>query len=89
MTEKEAYAIFILLFTTDCTHLLSSFAVPTIILQVSADLFSTKDIGYYMYRTIPDSQFMRIKAKGQLPHVEAPEEIVQAMKFLIHSPSFS
>ncbi len=87
-TYEEAQAIFHLLFTTDCRNYLSDFLIPTVILQVSADKMSTNEAGYFMYRCIPDSQLVRIKAKGQLPYLDSPEEIIKAMKFFIHSSSF-
>lgn len=80
-TEEEAKAIFHLLFSTDCRSLLNDFPVPTVILQGTADKMATNEVGYFMYRSIPNSQLVRIKAKGQKPYIHEPEEIIKAMKF--------
>ena len=80
-TEKEAKAIFQLLFSTDCRSFLNDFPVPVVILQVTADKMATTEVGYFMYRSIPSSQLVRIKAKGQMPYLNEPEEIISAMKF--------
>ncbi len=82
-TEEEAKAIFHLLFSTDCRSFLSDLPIPTVILQVTADKMATTEAGYFMYRSIPSSQLVRIKAKGQMPYRNEPEEIVKAMKFFI------
>lgn len=87
-TLPESKAVFQLLFTTDCRNYLTDFTVPTVILQVIGDRIATNEAGYYMYRSIPNSQFVRIKAKGQLPFCESPEEITKAIKLFIHSTSF-
>lgn len=80
-TEEEAKAVFKLLFSTDCRSFLNDFPIPTIILQVTADKMATTEVGYFMYRSIPNSQLVRIKAKGQKPYLQEPEEIIKAMKF--------
>ncbi len=80
-TGEEAKAIFQLLFSTDCRSFLNDFPIPTIILQVTADKMATNELGYFMYRSIPNSQLVRIKAKGQKPYIHEPEEIIKAMKF--------
>ncbi|MDQ2753844.1 MAG: alpha/beta hydrolase [Bacteroidota bacterium] len=84
-TEEEARAIFQVLFSTDCRNFLNDFPVPTVILQVTADKMATTEAGYFMYRSIPSSQLVRIKAKGQMPYLNEPEEIVKAMKFFTQS----
>lgn len=86
MNEDEAKSLFTLLLGADCRSFLGNITVPAIILQVASDHISTNEAGYFMYRTIPDSQLIRIKAKGQMPQTNAPQEIVQAMQFLISSP---
>lgn len=86
MNEEEARSIFRLLLATDCRSFLGNLSVPAIILQVASDRIATSEAGYFLYRTIPNSQLVRIKAKGQLPQVDAPLEIVQAMKFFITTP---
>lgn len=87
-TDDEAKAIFQLLFSTDCRSFLSDFPVPAVILQVTADKMSTNEAGYLMYRSIPVSQLVRIKAKGQMPYDSEPEEIIKAMKFFAQSTLF-
>ncbi len=85
LNVQDAQAVFSLLFSVDCRKYLTELKVLTVILQVSSDLVATNEAGYLMYRTIPDCQFIRINAKGQLPQVEAPEEIILAMNFFINS----
>ncbi len=85
MEINEAQSVFNLLCTTDCCAYLTDFSVPAMILQVSGDKISTNEAGYFMYRTIPDSQLVRIRAKGHLPQLEAPEEIIQAINFFINT----
>lgn len=87
-TEEEAKAIFQLLFNTDCRSFLNDFPVPTVIIQVTSDKMSTNEVGYFMYRSIPNSQLVRIKAKGQKPYIHEPEEIIKAMKFFTQSTLF-
>jgi sigma-B regulation protein RsbQ len=86
MSIKDAHSVFNIIFSTDCRTYLSEFSIPTMILQVSSDRFSTHEAGYFMYRNIPDSCLVRIKAKGQLPHVESPEELTLAINFFMNSP---
>ncbi len=87
MDSENAKALFLLLLSADCRSYLSDLSVPVVILQGLSDRISTNEAGYSMYRTIPNSQLVRIRAKGHLPQVDAPLEIVQAMKFFV-TPSF-
>ena len=87
MEYDEAEALFTLILSADCRSILADLSVPVMILQVASDRVSTNEAGYFMYRTIPDSQLVRIRAKGHLPQVDAPEEIVQAIKFFVHAPA--
>jgi sigma-B regulation protein RsbQ len=86
MNYENAQAIFNLLLTTDCRKYLSNFQIPTLILQASADKISTPEAGFYMYRTIPNSQLIKIRAKGHLPQATAPEEIIQAINIFTLLP---
>ena len=83
MTNEMGKAVLDLLFTTDCRNYLNSFDVPTLILQAGGDRIATAEASYLMHRLIPNSQLVKLKAKGHLPQLSAPEEIILAMKFFI------
>lgn len=83
MTAQNAQAVFDILVSADCRIYLNDLAIPTMILQASADNISTNEAAYLMYRNIPNSQLLRIKAKGHLPQLEAPDQVIQAMNFFI------
>ena len=85
MTVENAQAVFDILVSTDCRVYLNDLTIPTMILQASADNISTHEAGYLMYRNIPNSQFVRIKARGHLPQVEAPDQVIRAMIFFIQT----
>ncbi len=86
MPAEQATILFSLVADTDCRQLLSDVVTPTMILQVSNDQFATHEAGYFMYRNMPNSQLYKINAKGQLPQVTAPEEIIMAMQFFVGLP---
>ena len=55
-------------------------AVPTLLLQSAADAFVPLPVAEYMQGQIPGSVLRVIEASGHLPHVTAPEAVVEAIR---------
>lgn len=54
--------------------------VPTLIIQSSEDNAVPSEVGQYIASKIPNSQLVNIKARGHLPHLSAPDEVIRAIR---------
>jgi sigma-B regulation protein RsbQ len=50
------------------------------VLQCSEDVIAPRSVGDFVYRQIPESEFVLLSATGHCPNLSAPEETVAAMK---------
>ena len=55
----------------------------TLILQCQKDVIAGEDVGRYVNRCLPNSQFVMMNATGHCPHMSAPMEVAgELQKFL-------
>jgi sigma-B regulation protein RsbQ len=55
----------------------------TLILQCQRDAISGLNVGEYVHKCLPNSQFVVMDATGHCPHLSAPKDVVQELrKFL-------
>ncbi|HYF04496.1 MAG TPA: alpha/beta hydrolase [Patescibacteria group bacterium] len=75
-----AQAVARVIFTSDHRTSISKLTTPSLIIQTSNDIAVPVDVGQYMHRNIPKSTLVQITAHGHLPHISAPDEIIDAVK---------
>jgi len=61
---------------SDYRSVLPKVQVPTLIIQPSADVAVPRDVAEYLHTHIRGSQLRVIEARGHLPHVTAPAEVL-------------
>ncbi|MGY1773020.1 alpha/beta fold hydrolase [Blastococcus sp. SYSU D00813] len=74
-------------FLSDNRADLPAVAVPTLVLQCSADVIAPEAVGRYVCAQVPDSTFVRLDATGHCPHLSAPEETVAAIRAWLPVPA--
>ncbi len=52
----------------------------TLILQCQKDVIAGLEVGEYVHRCLPNSQFVLMDATGHCPHLSAPEKVIAALK---------
>jgi sigma-B regulation protein RsbQ len=52
----------------------------TLILQCQKDVIAGLEVGKYVHKCLPNSQFELMDATGHCPHMSAPEKVIQALK---------
>ena len=67
-------------FLSDNRADLDQVAVPTLVLQCSADVIAPEVVGRYVHEHIPESVFTQLTATGHVPHLSAPEETTRAIR---------
>jgi sigma-B regulation protein RsbQ len=67
-------------FLSDNRADLSTVAVPTLVLQCSADAIAPDVVGRFVHEQLPNSVFTQLKATGHVPHLSAPEETTAAIR---------
>lgn len=65
---------------TDHRASLSKVRVPTLIVQSQNDFFVPPSVAEFLLANISDSQLAVIDAHGHLPHVSAPEKVIEAIR---------
>lgn len=68
------------IFQSDFRDDLPRLTIPTLIVQSSQDNAVPMEVGRYLAAKIPNSQLMNINAKGHVPHLSAPQEVIQAIR---------
>ena len=53
---------------------------PALVLQCSEDAIAPREVGEYVFRSLPRGTFRMLKATGHCPHLSHPEETVEAIK---------
>jgi sigma-B regulation protein RsbQ len=74
-----AQAVARVIFQSDHRAELPRLTVPTVILQASDDIAVPTEVGQYMADKIPESKFVRIAARGHLPHISAPDVVTSVI----------
>jgi sigma-B regulation protein RsbQ len=67
-------------FLSDNRADLAGVAVPTLVLQCSADVIAPEAVGRFVHESIPGSSFTHLAATGHVPHLSAPEETTAAIR---------
>jgi sigma-B regulation protein RsbQ len=67
-------------FLSDNRADLPTVAVPTLVLQCSADAIAPDVVGRFVHEQLPNSVFTQLKATGHVPHLSAPEETTAAIR---------
>ena len=52
----------------------------TIALQCQKDVIAGLNVGEYVHKCLPNSQFVTMDATGHCPHMSAPEEVIRELK---------
>lgn len=58
---------------------------PTLLIQTQDDAIVPLSVAQFMQRTIRQSQLKIINARGHLPHISTPDEVVAAMREFVYS----
>jgi sigma-B regulation protein RsbQ len=70
-------------FLSDNRKDLPRVSTKTLILQCQKDVIAGLDVGRYVSKCLPNSQFVVMDATGHCPHMSAPDKVVQELrKFL-------
>jgi sigma-B regulation protein RsbQ len=67
-------------FLSDNRADLPDVAVPTLVLQCSADVIAPDPVGRYVHEHLPKSEFVQLRATGHVPNLSAPEETTAAIR---------
>jgi sigma-B regulation protein RsbQ len=67
-------------FLSDNRQDLPNVAVPTLVLQCSADVIAPPAVGAYVASAVPDATLVQLAATGHCPNLSAPEETVAAIE---------
>jgi sigma-B regulation protein RsbQ len=67
-------------FLSDNRADLPAVAVPTLVLQCTADAIAPEAVGRYVHAHVPGSTFVQLAATGHCPNLSAPEETVAAIR---------
>lgn len=74
-------------FLSDNRADLPKLATKALILQCSQDVIAPEAVGRYMHQSLPDSEFVLLKATGHCPNLSAPEETIAAMEAFLSDPA--
>jgi sigma-B regulation protein RsbQ len=67
-------------FLSDNRSDLSSIRARTLILQCTNDIIAPIEVGEYVHKSIPSSEFRMLEATGHCPNLSAPDEVVAAIR---------
>jgi sigma-B regulation protein RsbQ len=70
-------------FTSDNRADLPKVKARTLILQCSDDVIAPTQVGEYVHRSIPGSQFVQLAATGHCPNLSAPDEVIAAIRAFV------
>ena len=66
---------------------LDQLAVPTLVLQCTADAIAPQGVGEYVARVVPRSTFRQLQATGHCPHLSHPAETIAAIREYLTTPA--
>jgi sigma-B regulation protein RsbQ len=67
-------------FLSDNRDDLSRVAVPTLVMQSSADAIAPTEVGAFVHAAIPDSRLTVLETTGHVPILSGPDEVVAEMR---------
>lgn len=67
-------------FLSDNRADLPKLGARALVLQCSEDAIAPLQVGEYVHRELPNSEFVLLNATGHCPHLSAPDETIAAMK---------
>ena len=65
---------------TDHRADLAKVSVPSLIIQSMEDFFVPRSVAEFLHAQVPQSTLTMINAQGHLPHLSAPQEVINAIK---------
>lgn len=65
---------------SDLRDVLPTLQLPTLIIQAHNDIAVPRAVGEYLNANIRNSQLKLINAQGHLPHVSAPDQVIEAIR---------
>ena len=71
-------------FLSDNRADLPKVTTKTLVLQCHEDAIAGTSVGEYVYKCLPNSQFVLMNATGHCPHLSAPKEVVKALQTFLN-----
>jgi sigma-B regulation protein RsbQ len=71
-------------FLSDNRADLPKVTTKTLILQCQEDAIAGISVGEYVYKCLPNGQFVLMNATGHCPHLSAPKEVVTALQTFLN-----
>ncbi|WP_420137781.1 alpha/beta fold hydrolase [Sphingomonas sp.] len=84
MRPEVSVQISRMIFQTDIRTLLPHVHVPTVLLQSRDDIAVPPEASRWMAQQIEDAELVWIDAQGHLPHLSAPDAIIEALDERLH-----
>jgi sigma-B regulation protein RsbQ len=69
-----------MIFEGDTRHILPHLRVPTLLLQSREDVAVPAEVAAYLLATIPTAELNWIEAVGHLPHMSAPDQVLEVLR---------
>jgi sigma-B regulation protein RsbQ len=70
-------------FLSDNRADLTDVPARALVLQCSEDVIAPQCVGEFVHRSLPDSEFVLMKATGHCPNLSAPEETIAAIRAFV------
>lgn len=67
-------------FLSDSRDVLRNNTIPSLIIQCSDDVIAPVEVGTYIHKQMPDSEFVLLNAMGHCPNLSVPKETTAAIK---------
>lgn len=77
---ERALTVFCSILQSDHRHAVRQLKRPTLIIQSQNDNAVPREVAEYLHASITGSQLKIIDTEGHLPHISAPEKVIEAMK---------
>lgn len=78
--KERALTVLCSIFQSDHRAEVQKLRHPTLLIHASDDIAVPTEVAHYLNRHIVGSQLKIILAKGHLPHISAPNEVLAAMQ---------
>jgi sigma-B regulation protein RsbQ len=80
MPKSHALTLACAIFQSDHRHELERVDKPTLLVQARADAAVPEDVARYLHAQIRGSELRMIEATGHLPHISAPQAVIEALR---------
>jgi len=67
-------------FLSDNRADLAKVSVPSLVMQCSQDIIAAEQVGEYVHRHLPASEYVHLRATGHCPNLSHPQETIEAMR---------